>query len=285
MPPAISALVVLATEGGIPTSNPWSQVAVPLAIVIFVGSVYLLLRSNLGTRRGYLVLGTCLWGFTSILATFWTFGAPGTPPATGPQNLPGQQLNEYEPTWTPFAQDSAVAERPEYAVAANYPEGFGPVPGEFEAEAGTGADEIANFFSGFDPTDDYRNVIEATWEPVATEFAEATNGYPIIAVTYQQTCQIDTNADIVEGEDPPLTPEGCEGAQIGDVAEDGDTAVLFGFFDAGNPSFPSYVMLGVVLALFLLHALLLSRDESRERRERVVEPAADEPVEAGASAR
>src|SRR5688572_24478959 len=106
-------LLVLATEGGIPTSNPWSQLAVPLGVLIFVGSVYLLLRSNLGTRRGYLVMSTSLWGFGFLLSLFWAFGAPGTPANTGPQNLPGQELDAYQPVWFPFAADSNLATAPD----------------------------------------------------------------------------------------------------------------------------------------------------------------------------
>lgn len=96
-----SLMTVLASEGGIPASSPLAKLAVPIGIVIFVGPVFMLLRSNLGTRLGYLVMSTSLWGSTFLLALFWTFGAPGTPAFTGPQNLPGQELDEYLPLVDP----------------------------------------------------------------------------------------------------------------------------------------------------------------------------------------
>ncbi len=292
--PVLSALYVLATEGGIPGSDWRAKIAVPLGLLVFVGTVYMLVRANLGTRRGYLVMATSLWGFMVIYALFWTFGAPGTPPATGPQNLPGQDLDAYEPVWRAFAGDSLVAGQPEYAVAKSFPEGFAtdPVaaglPADFAATAELGVDEILNFFSTKEgPLQD--PPIGLTWAPVpdSIRYAKATNGRPIIAVTYQETYQ-PADVEVEEGESPPLTAGGAEpaedganvapeGAQIGDIAEGGETYTAFGFFDAGNPQFPSYLMLGLMLLLFVVHALLLARDENRERRETAPPQRAEEP--------
>lgn len=277
----LNALIVFASEaGGIPASDWRAKIAVPLGILIFVGSVYLLVRANLGTRRGYLVLGTSLWGFMVIYALFWTFGAPGTPPATGPQNLPGQDLDAYEPVWRPFAGDSNLANDPTYDVVKSFPEGFSEPPPELAGEVATGVSEIQNFFSDsalLNPTP-----VGATWKPVegSARYAVAENDYPIIGVTYQETYQIGEPADNAPPDaEPPLTVGGekaandgsnvaPEGAQVGDIAEGGDTYTAFGFFDAGSPLFPSLLMLGIVTALFVLHALLLARDERIERRER-----------------
>lgn len=269
-------LIVLATEGGIPTSNPWSQLAVPIGVLIFIGSVYLLLRSNLGTRRGYLVMSTSLWGFAFLISLFWAFGAPGTPPTTGPQNLPGQAADAYQPTWYAFAGDSNLAteEGSPYAAAADYPDGWGDVPAEFADTAETGVQNITSFFAGLDEEgevpDTYSNVLFGT-EAVAGEprYAEAANGRPMIAVTVAPTCQ--PNAQTAE------LPEFCEGLEIGDpipedaVLDNGNPAredqTFFGFFDAGAPYFPSLVTMGIFLVLLVLHLLLLARDETRERRE------------------
>jgi hypothetical protein len=284
-------------ESGIPASNPWAKLAVPLGILVFIGPVYLLLRSNLGTRRGYLVLSVAVWGFTSIYAALWTFGAPGTPPVTGPQNLPGQPLDEYEPTWKAFAADSNIANDQRYAVVKRYPQGFGAVPEDFKEHAGQGADEIKNFFSGFDQTSPYTNLFNATWVPLTDQirYARAANGYPIIAVPYVPSFQL-ASSGFPEGAKPPLTvdgeapaPDGSNlappGAQVGDAVGGVEPVILFGYFDAGNPAFPSYLTLGIALLLFALHTLLLARDESRERREREAErlPDQPEPVSAGAS--
>ena len=291
MQATLNWLTVLAVEGGgIPGSDWRAKIAVPLGALIFLGSVYMLVRANLGTRRGYLVTATSLFGFTFIYALFWAFGAPGTPPATGPQNLPGQELDAYEDTWRPFAGDSLVADDPVYAVAKTYPEGFSDsVDGagqneDFEETARAGSDDIKTFFST--PPNEggalQQPTMAATWKEVERKYAKATNDRPIVAVTYQQTWQPGKLAPgevLEEGEELPLTPDGCtiggkdcpmapDGTETGDLVEGGETYTAFGYFDKGSPRFPSYVTIAIVLVLFILHALLLAADERRERRER-----------------
>ena len=280
-----SWFIVLASEShGIPGSDWRAKAAVPIGLILFVGSVYMLIRSNLGTRRGYLVMATSLWGFMVIYGLFWTFGAPGTPPATGPQNLPGQELDAYEDVWRPFAGDSLVADDQNYAVAKTYPEGFTDDPsgaGENESFAGTadtGSGDILTFFST--KTDNLaKPPVGPTWAEVDRKYAEAANGRPIIAVTFQETWQV---AQIRPGDpvpdEPVLTPNGVaanegvpvapSGTEIGDPVEGGQSYTAFAYFDAGSPAFPSLVLLGIILVLFALHALLLARDERREREER-----------------
>jgi hypothetical protein len=298
-----SWFIVLAAEShGIPGSDWRAKISVPLGIVIFLGSVYLLVRSNLGTRRGYLVMATSLFGFMVIYSAFWAFGAPGTPPATGPQNLPGQELDAYEDTWRAFAGDSLVADDQTYAVAKSFPEGFADDPAAagldagFEGEANIGSDEVLTFFSTQEgPLTD--PPIGGTWTEVDRKYAVATNERPIIGVTFQQTWQV---AQVAPGEAPPddgpqLTPDGERaaddgsnvapaGTEIGDVVEDGETYTAFAYFDAGSPAFPSLLTLGLMFLLFLIHAALLALDEDKERRERevvVAEVPAEEPVGAG----
>lgn len=303
-------LLVLAAEGhGIPGNDWRARIAVPLGFLIFVGSVYMLVRSSLGTRRGYLVAATSFFGFMIIYSLFWTFGAPGTPPATGPQNLPGQQLDAYEDVWRPYAGDSRVAEDPIYAVAKTYPNGFSDtpeaagLPAEITAEADTGAEDIKTFFSTKAGPLQKPPIKKATWAEVESErkFAKATNERPIIAVTFQQTWQIGTLPPGVAPPpgDPLLTVDGervaedqsnvaPSGTKINDPVENGETFRAFAYFDKGSPAFPSFLMFLIILVLFILHALGLARDEQRERREREAAAAsvpAEErvPAEAGRS--
>ncbi|MPZ72424.1 MAG: hypothetical protein GEU74_04220 [Nitriliruptorales bacterium] len=281
-------LTILAAEAhGIPGSDWRAKVAVPVGVLVFFGSVYLLVRSNLGTRRGYLVMATSWFGFMIIYSLFWAFGAPGTPPATGPQTLPGQELDAYEDTWRAFAGDSLIAEDPDYAVAKTYPEGFSDSPEEaglpagFTGTADTGADDIQTFFSD-EEGPMQKPPVGPQWGEVDRKYAQARNGRPILAVTYQQTWQVGQlpqGEQLAEGESPPLTPDGenvegnrsnvaPEGTEIGDIVEDGETYTAFGYFDAGSPMFPSLVVFGIIVLLFALHAVLLAADERRERRER-----------------
>jgi hypothetical protein len=250
----LTGLTVLAAEG-IPPGSPLAVLSVPIGILVLLGSIYLLVRSNLGTRRGYLVMGSSLFGFLFIMSLFWTFGAPGTPQATGPRNLPSQLPNEYQPTWTPFAQDSRIADLPEYQLVQSYPEGFGEVPEDFTDEAEAGASDTQTFFAD----EAHGEVISDIDEVESIEYAEAENGFPVVAVTYL-----------------PVDPNTFE------VVEDGEPVTLFAFFDEGNPIFPGLVFIALSLLLFAIHAVLLFFDEGREAREasRTAEEVEREPVSA-----
>lgn len=301
-------LLILAAEGhGIPGSDWRAQVAVPIGVILFIGSVYMLVRSNLGTRRGYLVTATSLFGFMIIYAAFWTFGAPGTPPATGPQNLPGQELDAYEDVWRPFAGDSTLADDPAYEVVKTHPEGWATTPEEaglpanIKGQADTGSDDIKTFFST--PAGPLTAPpIAGTWAEVERHYAKAANGRALIAVSYKPTYQVGQlppGTELAEGEAPPLTPDGeavaddesniaPEGTEIGAPVEDAEPYKAFAYFDPGSPMFPSLVTLAIMIVLFILHALLLAADERKERREREaasVQPVAEErvPAEAGRS--
>lgn len=242
----LTILASAANEEFVPPTDWRAIIALPAGILVFLGGIFALLRSNLGTRRAYLVEATAFFGFMVIMSAFWTFGAPGTPKATGPTNLPGTQPDAYTPTWTPFAADSAVAEDPAYSLATEYPEGFGPVPEEFQAEAETGAADIQTFFASEEGGGNLGDLDQVE----QIEYAEATNGRPIIAVTYQPV-------------DEAGEPEG-------------EPVVFFGFFDAGNPSFPGQVFLLLSVLGFALHLWLLDHDERRARKEAEAAAAASE---------
>lgn len=101
------ALLFLAT---VPAEHIAAKLAVPIGIVVFCGSVYLLLWSNYGAKKGALIYGTALGAFCAMLGIFWWFGAPGTPVATGLQNFPGQAPNAFMAQWYPFEPQSERAE-------------------------------------------------------------------------------------------------------------------------------------------------------------------------------
>lgn len=271
MPDISLATLVLATEGGVPFDAPLTRLATPLGILIFLGLPYMLLRSNLGTRRAYLVLGTSFFGFMLILSLFWAFGAPGTPALTGPTNLPGTVPNEYQPLWIPFAEDSTVAAQEPYAALVGDPSAFAPPEGEQVAQASTASNDIQSFFGAAEEESGYPPAVENSWVAVEdqTGYAVADNGQPVVRAVFAPTYQVDDEGELPEGvtEDQvgqPI-PEGEEGAE---------EFVAYAFFDAGSPLFPVLLFLGLSIAGFALHAVLLHVDEQRERRERteVAEP-------------
>lgn len=234
-------LAVLASEEYVPPSDWRAQIALPMGILILLGGVYLLLRANLGTKRGYLLLGSCFFGFMLLISMFWAFGAPGTPPYSGPQNLPGQPIDYYQPKWIAFADDSVVADQPEYQAVQQYPEGFEIVEEGEDSGADEGADAIQEFFSSEEAGQQVRD----NWVVTEIGVTEAENGRQLVGVEH-------TEPD----SDAPTEP-----------AEGGDSYVAFAYFEEGNLMLPNLVFIILSAIGFVLHVLLLALDERRERRD------------------
>lgn len=234
-------LLAAVNEEFIPPTDWRARIALPAGILIFFGSVYLLLRSNLGTRRAYLVEASAFFAFMLVYSLFWLTGAPGTPRYTGPQNLPGQSQDYYVTKWVPFAPDSLLADR-EFEAVKSFPEGFGAVPEDFQERADEGAGDIQEFFAV------ERNSVQLVgedWEVQEIAYNPNVGGDPVIAVTM-------------------AAPEGEE------------TYTAFAYFDAGAPWIPSVVFVVLSLIGFVLHTALLAWDENQERRAAEAEQA-EEP--------
>lgn len=241
----LATTLVFAAEGAPPDSLP-AQLATPIGIVVFLGSTYLLLRSNLGTRRAYLLLATVFFAFMAVMSLFWGYGAPGTPPATGPTNLPGQAGDALQARWVPFAADSTIAQDPAYSQAVQtVPEGWGDPeevgdPTFVDQEVDAGVDDIQNLFSsevGGQRVDDTAPAAEVL-------YTTAGNGNPMLAVTFQEADE-----------------------ETGEIDPEGETFQAFAYFDDGAPLLPAQLFLGISLIGFLLHAWLLDRDERMARRD------------------
>ncbi|MFA9432697.1 hypothetical protein [Egicoccus sp. AB-alg2] len=116
-----SLVPLLAVEEAIPASHPAAWLAVPLGLLFFGGSVYLLLWSNYGARKAGAIYGVAFFGFGFLLGLFWWFGGPGIPPYLGVTHLPGQNNAHYQERWYPF---EAGSERSEFFVADDDPGGF-----------------------------------------------------------------------------------------------------------------------------------------------------------------
>lgn len=69
-----------------------------VGVVIFIGTIYILLVAIYGWLQAYLVTMVALMSFSIILAAVWLFGIPGTIPGTGPRGT--------EPHWVMFLADS-----------------------------------------------------------------------------------------------------------------------------------------------------------------------------------
>lgn len=286
-------LILAASEGaeGIPASHIAAKLAVPIGIVIFCGSVYMLLWANYGAKKGALIYSTALFGFAFVLGVFWWFGAPGTPVATGLQNFPGQPSDAYVGKWFAFEPGS---ERADFFPATNDLSNFEPVeefvgtddPEDPELSFVTGDLEqaVQRMTAQYFPTDDggglrlgaeRRTALnEAAPEPDSGE-TRATPFYSVRPVDqYLTTDQgVRVAAATFEIVATYLAEDGTISREV--VVEEGH---WFAFKDPGAMWFPSAVWTLVSLVLFVLSLFGLDRMEQREKRQAMAVEEAEDPA-------
>lgn len=284
-----SMLVLAAEAGHVAPDHIAAKIALPLSILVFCGSVYLLLWSNYGAKKGGLIYGVAFFGFTTMLGIFWWFGAPGTPVATGLQNFPGQAGDAYQGKWHAFEPGS---ERAEFFPATNNLSEFDTVAAYLGKRDATDeeleSDEMASFLQGdldgsvsvmqaqFLPTDEAGTaLLGAKRRTVALEAAgEPQEG--------ERRADEFFTAELSEGTEPRLTDSNGHRVAMVEFTlyanfvdeetrtlsrqEPVEEGVWFAFKDPGALWFPSAVWTGISFVLFLLALFALDRMEQREKR-------------------
>ena len=98
------------------------------SLILFVGSVYVLLTAIFGLRMGYLVLAVSFFGWMIIFSLIWVLGQPsilgvsGTPKNEGPRGT--------EPHWQVFAAGTGAVQS-KYPETKSYPGGRWQAPNAF----------------------------------------------------------------------------------------------------------------------------------------------------------
>ena len=105
----MSDLILIAVENVIPPDHPVSILAIPLGLLFLGGSVFMLLWSNYGAKKGAAIYGVAFFGFNLLIGVFWWFGGPGIPTGLGISHLPGQPSNYYAENWYAFEPGSERA--------------------------------------------------------------------------------------------------------------------------------------------------------------------------------
>ncbi|MGH3442221.1 MAG: hypothetical protein ACRDUY_09300 [Nitriliruptorales bacterium] len=304
----IADLVLLALEEGLPGTHIAADLALPLGILFFGGSVYVLVWSVYGAKKGALVYGTAFFAFAMMMGVFWWFGAPGTPVATGLRYFPGQATDTYDGKW--FAMEPG-SERAENFTVTNALDNF-QTPEEHFAGPGTDPEAVqanpgfrslsGDLFSAaevmlplFLPTNEQgAAIIGAERRAQLLEEAEAnapegfTQASPFFTARVKPSPDDESDPEILVTEEHGLrvaaaplqvlanyTGQDEEGKPTTEVVvvEEG---VWFAFKDPGALWFPSAVWTLTAAALFGLCLFGLDRIEQREK-ERVAER---EPVAA-----
>jgi hypothetical protein len=242
------------------------------AFVFLPGSVFMLLASNFGALKGYLIAATAFFGFMVMLSAVWLFGIPGTTPLTGPKGT--------QPTFRSFTLEDPEAAT--YDSVRDFQGGAGngwePAPeGEFEegsAEATLSAElETARQTAVQDLIEETNADIEDSSEEL-----DATNLSSEVFYTTQDGTEV---AAVVIS---PATPPEGSGLQRPDFAP----KTSFAYRDPGSPYLPSILFLVGSIVLFLVHLFLLGVAERRRPLGQALTPTTEperQPAGAGAARR
>ena len=242
------------------------------AFVFLPGSVYMLLASNFGALKGYLIAAVGFFGFMVMLSAVWLFGIPGTTPLTGPKGT--------QPTFKFFTLDDPQAAT--YDSVRDFQGGAGngwePAPeGEFEEgtpEATLRADlDTARQTAVQDLIEETNAHIEDSSEEL-----DATNVSAEVFYTIQDGTEV---AAVVIS---PATPPEGSGLQRPDFAPE----TFFAYRDPGSPYLPSILFLVGSVVLFLVHLFLLGVAERRRPLGQALTPTTEperQPAGAGAARR
>ena len=286
----VDEALFLAVEEAIPPDHLASRLALPLGLLFFSGSVYLLLWSNYGAKKGGAIYGTAFFGFALILGVFWWFGAPGTPQNLGVTFLPNQAPDANQPNWYAFEPGS---ERSEFFDVTQTPEEFQtvaefvgmPDATEEELEDDPRASELAGALGSatdqmqdqFLPIEDdvaqigasRREQLEAEVAEVEPEEADRRDQPFFTAEPVEDpqviddpetgvrlvTAEFQVYANFMDADEVPLEPIPV-----------GEPGRWFSFFDPGQEWMPSALWTGVSAGGFLLSLFWLDRLEMRDKR-------------------
>jgi hypothetical protein len=222
-------------------------VVVVIAFVFLPGSVFMLLASNFGALKGYLIAATAFFGFLVMLSAVWLFGIPGTTPLTGPKGT--------QPSFKFFTINDAAAGT--YDSVRDFQGGAGngwqaAPAGEVQegsAEAALKADlDVARQTAVNDFKEETNKDVKDSSEELdvtnldAKAFYTLQNGTEVAAIVIS-----------------PKTPASGSGLQRPDFAP----KTIFAYRDPGNPYLPSILFLIGAVVLFVIHMLLLGLVERR----------------------
>jgi hypothetical protein len=218
-------------------------IAVLLGFILLPGSVIMLLSSNFGLRKGYLIGGVSFFGFLFLLSLIWTFGVPGTPALTGPVGP--------EPTFKQFTRESPEAQR------------FDAV-GQFQGRAGNGWEAMPSATDNPELNEELTAAQQSSLNAFITEYnekVEESNKEVDVINLKAETFYIEQDgtevaATVITPADPP-DGSGLERPSFQPTTE-------FAWRDPGFPNLYNYIFVVASLLLTALHLLLLARAERRQ---------------------
>jgi hypothetical protein len=237
--------------------------------ILLPGSVIMLLSSNFGALKGYLIGATAFFGFVAMLSAVWLFGLPGTTPLTGPKGT--------QPAFKFFTLEDPAAGK--YDSVRNFQGGAGN--GWQEAPAGEGA--------GGGAQETLKADLDVAKQTALTKLMNDTNkgnkdsskDLDVTNLDAKAFYTIQNGTEVAAIVISPKNPPAGSGLQKPTFAP----KTTFAYRDPGAPSLPSLLFLIGSLVLFVVHMLALGLVERRRPLGAPVAAAADAERQPAGAAR
>jgi hypothetical protein len=217
------------------------------AFVLLPGSVYVLLATNFGALKGYLIAATAFFGFLVMLSAVWLFGIPGTTPLTGPKGT--------QPSFKFFTVDDPVAGT--YDRVRDFQGGAGNGWQEAptgEVEAGS---EQETLKADLDTA--RQQAVSTLIEETNKDIKDSSKELDVTNLDAKAFYTIQDGTEVTAIVISPKDPQAGSGLERPDFAP----KTTFAYRDPGAPSTPSMLFLAGSLVLFVVHMLLLGVAERR----------------------
>ncbi|MDQ3915580.1 MAG: hypothetical protein M3323_09685 [Actinomycetota bacterium] len=235
------------------------------AVLVFIGSVWLLLALVLGPRLAYFIAASVTLGFLLLMAAVWSYGTP-----LGP-------VGEL-PSWSEVGVAETAAEI-QFGPAADYPEGgwFEPSTddkeqNEFASSAESEAPDELEAAIDKEKITAFTDIDQAAVDSDATRLIEqggvtyATVRFEVAPAAEEGDEEGDAPSDTdlsAEPGDPPAEDDAA--AEEEGPAPDAEAFVVLERHP-GNPSLMARQITAGTFVLFVLHLLGLNWSEKRARR-------------------
>jgi hypothetical protein len=204
------------------------------AMILFVGSVYVLVSAVFGLRMGYLVLAVSFFAWMIIFSSIWAFGAPGTLKNVGPRGT--------EPHWQVFAASTAPGSTL-FPESVKYP---GP---PWHAPASD------------DPQISSVPIVTTAFQNYLAAQAER-----LLAANGQGEVTIDPTTFVIQNVMFATARDGTHlAAGTGFLSSGGPAITLYAFHDSGNVPVWSWLFFFGSVIGFLIHLPFLDRAEKSRK--------------------
>jgi hypothetical protein len=225
----------------------WKGIAITVAaVVLFIGSVYVLLTAVFGLRMAYLVLAVSFFGWMILWSAIWVFG----PPALGTLKYLGPRGTEAH--WEVFAAGTGPIEVRDIPEITSY-------PGSPWRDPGAGASSAVELVKS--AVQKYM-VTQAGGEPQAAVPPPVQQGEQ----AREQGFQVEATDFAVEDVKFATAKDGTFLAAAHTFFEDGGTRVTaFVRHDSGNVGAYSWAFFLASIVGFVVHIPLLDRAEKKRK--------------------